>query len=244
MLFFIGCLRHCEAFRATSPTRLRTNDHYTLSTVIGGKGGAAPSSLNTTPWGINIVSECKMDVKSTWIDTWHQMDDGHLNYFQNPSLGGRLNTSSKTCALWTLIIVNLVHCMKGKSLKYHLVEAWSHMTSHYTWESLTTLCDFGSALRQPLYIFFWALTISWSRLLACMWWPLFYSMKLINFYGNERFRFVRMKLNNDCPMCAWLQAPTNHHESFKIFILQINLSLIYPFIFNNKLGWLLIDLTI
>ena len=25
-------------------------------------------------WGTNKVCECKMDVKSTWIPTWHQMD--------------------------------------------------------------------------------------------------------------------------------------------------------------------------
>ena len=34
--------------RATSHTRLRARDHYTSSTLIGGKGGAGPSSLHTT----------------------------------------------------------------------------------------------------------------------------------------------------------------------------------------------------
>ena len=36
-----------------------------------------------------------MDVKCTWILTWHQMDrvfHGHLDYFQEPPLGGRPNT--------------------------------------------------------------------------------------------------------------------------------------------------------
>ena len=28
--------------------RLRAGDHYTLSTLIGGKGGAGPSTLHTT----------------------------------------------------------------------------------------------------------------------------------------------------------------------------------------------------
>ena len=27
-------------------------------------------------WGTNRVCECKMDKKSTWIPTWHQMDHG------------------------------------------------------------------------------------------------------------------------------------------------------------------------
>ena len=34
--------------RATSHTRLRAHDQYTSSTLIGGKGGAGPSSLHTT----------------------------------------------------------------------------------------------------------------------------------------------------------------------------------------------------
>ena len=34
--------------RATSHTRLRARDHYISSTLIGGKGGAGPSSLHTT----------------------------------------------------------------------------------------------------------------------------------------------------------------------------------------------------
>ena len=64
---------------ATSHTRLRARDHYTSSTLIGGKGGAGPSSLlHTTLEGpTEHICECKMDVKSTWIPTWHQMD--HLS---------------------------------------------------------------------------------------------------------------------------------------------------------------------
>ena len=33
--------------RATSHTRLRACDHYTSSTLMGGKGGAGPSLLHT-----------------------------------------------------------------------------------------------------------------------------------------------------------------------------------------------------
>ena len=64
--------------RATSHTRLRARDHYTPSTLIGEKGGAAPSSLHTTLEGpTEWVCECKMDVKCTWIDSyvaWSQTD--------------------------------------------------------------------------------------------------------------------------------------------------------------------------
>ena len=43
------------------------------------------------------------------------------------------------------------------------------MTSHYTWGYVTTLHDFGGVLGRPLDAFNWALAISRSRLLACVW---------------------------------------------------------------------------
>jgi hypothetical protein len=62
-------------FKVFSHTRLRARVHYTSSTLIGGKGGAGPSSLHTHyAWGTNGVCECKMDVKSTWIPMWYRMD--------------------------------------------------------------------------------------------------------------------------------------------------------------------------
>ena len=45
---------------------------------------------------------------------------------------------------------------------------WSHMTSHHTWGSVITLRNFGSVLGWPLVTFFGALTISRSRLSACV----------------------------------------------------------------------------
>ena len=43
------------------------------------------------------------------------------------------------------------------------------MTSHYTQTKVRdhTLHDFGGVLGRPRDTFIWALTISWSRLLAC-----------------------------------------------------------------------------
>ena len=62
--------------RATSHTRLRARDHCTSNTLNRGKSGAGPSSLlHTTLEGpTEYISECEMDVKSTWVPTWHQMD--------------------------------------------------------------------------------------------------------------------------------------------------------------------------
>ena len=59
----------------TSHIRLRARDHYTSSTLIGGNGGAGPSSLlHTYAWGTDGVCVCKMEAKSTWIPTWHRKD--------------------------------------------------------------------------------------------------------------------------------------------------------------------------
>ena len=55
--------------------RLRVHGHYTSSILVGGKGGAGPSSRHTMLKGLmEYICECKMDVESTWIPTWHQMD--------------------------------------------------------------------------------------------------------------------------------------------------------------------------
>ena len=50
--------------------RPRARDHYTSSTLIGGEGGAGPSSLHTMLEGpTEYICECKMDVKFTWTST-------------------------------------------------------------------------------------------------------------------------------------------------------------------------------
>ena len=57
-------------------------------------------------------------------------------------------------ALWNLTTFDLLYItMCGDHAwidihwnNIHLVEDWSHMTSHYTWGPMTTLHDFGSAL--------------------------------------------------------------------------------------------------
>jgi hypothetical protein len=73
----------------------RARGTYTSSTLIGGKAGVGPSSLHTMLEGTNGVSECKVDVKPTWIPIhgieWI-MFHGHLDYFQEPPRGGRPNT--------------------------------------------------------------------------------------------------------------------------------------------------------
>ena len=109
------------------------------------------------------------------------------------------------------------------------LRAWSHMTSHYTWGSVTTLHDFGGVLRQPLDTFFGALTISWSRLLAYVQsGP--YVVTIINF---ETFWLIFMNLYKDevgfevGPHClTW----SNHSAG-----LSLNSSCIYFFAINSIL---------
>ena len=65
--------------RTTSHTRLSARDQYTSSTLIGGKGGAGPSSLHTKLEGPTEYVNRKMDVKSLhgFLQvTWHRMDHG------------------------------------------------------------------------------------------------------------------------------------------------------------------------
>ena len=52
-----------SSLRATSHTTLGARDRYTSSTLIGGKGGAGPSSFHTALEGQTGVGEgeCKMD---------------------------------------------------------------------------------------------------------------------------------------------------------------------------------------
>ena len=58
-------------------------------------------------------------------------------------------------------------------INFHWNSIWlrarSLMTSHYTWGTMTTLHDFEGVLGWPLDTFFWAPTMSWSRLLARVW---------------------------------------------------------------------------
>ena len=85
---------------------------------------------------INIVSECKINVRSTCIKCI--MFHDHFNYFQKPPLEGRPNTKLETMALQNLIIVDLLYvtmCEDPAWIEFHwnsiCLRAWSHTSSHY-----------------------------------------------------------------------------------------------------------------
>ena len=84
-------MRRRISIRVTSHMRLRANDHYTSNTLIGGKGGASPSSLHTTLEGPTEY------VNARWTVSLHGFPHGikwivfhnQLDYFQKLPLEGR-----------------------------------------------------------------------------------------------------------------------------------------------------------
>ena len=96
--------------------------------------------------------------------------------FKNHLLEVGLTQNRETMALRTLTTVDLFYFYHAWGPAWIEIpwnsiwlRAYSHMASHYTWGYVTTQCDFGGVLGRPLDTFFWALTISWSQLLARVW---------------------------------------------------------------------------
>ena len=103
------------------------------------------------------------------------MFHGHLDCFLELSLGGRFNIKLRDHGIlnahnrWFI----LFYQVWGPTwIDIHWNSIWlrvrTHITSHDTWGPMITLHDFGGVLGQPLDTFFWAPTISWSWLLACV----------------------------------------------------------------------------
>ena len=96
-----------------------------------------------------------------------------LGLFQKPPLGGRPNIkpwdhgTPNTHNRWFILFYHVWEpAWKDTHQNSILLRACSHMTSHYTWWSVTTLHDVGGVLWRPLDTFSWALTIWWSRQLT------------------------------------------------------------------------------
>ena len=156
--------------RATSHTRPRARDHYTSSTLIGGKGGAGPSSLlHTTLEGPTEY------VNARWMWGLHGFLHGiewitvhaHLDYFQKPSLEGRSNTDpgdhgTLNARNWWFVL--FYHVWGPAWIDVHWNSIWLRVRDHTTWWFWRCTCWDGL-----LDTFFWALTFLWKWLLAHLW---------------------------------------------------------------------------
>ena len=129
---------------------MTVRDHYTSSTLFGGKGGGGPSSLCTTLEGPMEY------VNARWMWSIHGILHGikwimfldHLDYFQKPPLGGRPNTEPGdhgTLNAHNRWFILFYHVRGSTWIEIHKncmgLRARSHMTFHYTWGSVTTLRD-------------------------------------------------------------------------------------------------------
>ena len=101
------------------------------------------------------------------------MFHGYVDCFEKPLLGGRFNAKPgdhDTRNAESHWFVLFYHVWGSTWIEVRWNSIWlrarSHMTSHYTRGFVTSLHDFGGVLGRPSDTFFWALTISWSRLLA------------------------------------------------------------------------------
>ena len=107
------------------------------------------------------------------------MFHGHLDYFQEPLLGGRPNTKPgdrSTPNTHNCSFILFYHVWELVWLKTHSNSIWlrvrSHMTSHYTWGPVTTLHDFGGVLGGPLDAFLSSHNFMVMALGSCVKWPL------------------------------------------------------------------------
>jgi hypothetical protein len=100
-----------------------------------------------------------------YMDSYMTLDGscfhGHLDCFQKSSLGGKLNTKLKdhvTPNAHNCWFIWFYDVWGPACMDIHPNSIWlraqSHMTSHYTWGSVSTLHDFGGVLGQPLDTFF------------------------------------------------------------------------------------------
>ena len=86
----------------------------------------------------------------------------HLDYLQKPPLGGRSHTKPgdhDTPNAHNHWLILFYHVWGPIWIQIHWISIWSraqsHVTSHYTWGSVTTLHEFGGVLGlRPLDTFF------------------------------------------------------------------------------------------
>ena len=122
-------------------------------------------------WGTDRVCECKMEVYmdsymasngSCFTVTWTNFKNHLLEVGLTQTVGDHGTPNTHKC--WFILLYYVWGSIWIEEIHWNSI--WSrdrsHMTSHYTWGSMTALHDFGGVLGRPLDTFSWALTISWS----------------------------------------------------------------------------------
>jgi hypothetical protein len=167
--------------RTASHTRLRARDHYTSSTLIGGIGGAGPSLRFTLRlrdqrrmWlqdGCKVYMDSYMATnESCFMVTW--------TIFRNHLLVVGLTQNQETMALQMLTTVDLFYFIMCEDEHEHKsIEIWlrvkSHLTSHDTWGSVTTLHEFGSVFGTNFgHFLLGSHNVMVTALASCVKWPL------------------------------------------------------------------------
>ena len=161
--------------------RLRARDHYTSSTLSDGKTGANPSSLHTTLEGpTKYICECKMD-GTVYMD-FYMASNGSCfmviwTVSRNHLMEVGLTQNRETMALQTLTTVDLFYFIICEDMyEYKSIEIefgwgpgfiWLHTSLEVPWSHYMILeVSWDKGLWT---LFFWVVTISWSRLLARGW---------------------------------------------------------------------------
>ena len=166
---------------ATSHTRLRARDHYTSSTLIGGKGGADPSLLHTMLHIVWTNGVCAMqDGCEVYMDSYMASNGSCFILtwivLKNHLLEVGLTWNWEIVALQILTSIGLfcfIMCEDPREQKFIAIafgwgpgQIWLHTTLEDPWPHCMIL---EVCLGQRLHTFLWALTISWSQLLARVW---------------------------------------------------------------------------
>jgi hypothetical protein len=130
-------------------------------------------------WGTNGAYKWMQDGCKVYMNSYMASNESCFMVtwiiFKNHLLEVGLTQNRETMALQTLTTVNLFNFImredphEHKFIETHLVEG--PVTYDFTihLRVVTTLLDVGDVLGRPLNTFFWALTISWSRLSARAW---------------------------------------------------------------------------
>ena len=125
------------------------------------------------------VSECKMDVKSTWIFymasngscfmiTWIIFKNHLLKVGPNTKPRRPWHSESRNC--WFVTFNRVWEPAWIEFIEIAFSWGLGHKGLHkYTWGPVPTLHDFGKCQATAFGNFIWALTTSWSRLLARVW---------------------------------------------------------------------------